>query len=544
MDQSLPRVAYFCMEFGLSEELPIYAGGLGVLAGDHMKSAHDLGVPLVGIGLLWREGYTRQHIEGGEVVDYYLPLDRSLRDTGKRIRVAIHGRDIDARILSVEGYGNAPLYLLEPVNADDRWITRRLYGGGAYDRVAQETLLGVGGVRALRALGLPVDVYHFNEGHAVFAGLELIREHMAEMAHVPEGERFERALADVRRHIVFTTHTPVEAGNEQHPYEILRDVGAGVGLTHEQMMSLGGAQLFNMTVAGLRLARAANAVSALHGEVAREMWKWVDRAPAITHVTNGVHVPTWQDARVREARTDEELAAAHFDLKRELLAEVQDRTGIHMAEAALTIGFARRATAYKRPDLIFHDQPRVERLLASGRVQLVFAGKAHPADGRGKQIVKRIYRLSQQYPGRVVFLQDYDMRLGRLLTRGCDVWLNNPRRPMEASGTSGMKAALNGVLNLSIPDGWWDEAVVHGENGWMIGDRTNPDDVRDADHLYHVLEDEVLPAWEHDRARWARMMRAAVHMAESHFSTDRMVREYFEKIYRAPAAVAVAAAAG
>ena len=540
-----PRVAYFCMEFALHEDLPIYAGGLGVLAGDHMKSAHDLGVPLVGLGLLWSEGYTHQKIEHGEVVDHFEPLARPLRDTGKRVTVRVYRKDIEVRIVEVEGYGNAPLYLLEPVAEEDRWITRRLYGGGPYDRVAQEIVLGIGGVRALRAMGLEVDVYHFNEGHAVLAGLELVRERMEELAHGQPGhpravgDVFHDAIRDVRPKIVFTTHTPVEAGNEQHHYEVLRDVGAYNGLTHEQMVELGGPHSFNMTVAGMKLARAANAVSALHGEVAREMWKWVEGAAKIGHITNGVHVPTWQDARIRDASTLDGLAAAHAECKREMIAELLLRTGARLDENALTIGFARRATGYKRPDLIFRDPARIEALLSTGRVQLIFSGKAHPNDGHGKHLVMNLYRLSQQYPGRVVFVQDYDMKIGRLLTRGCDVWLNNPRRPLEASGTSGMKAALNGVLNLSIPDGWWDEAAVHGENGWNVGGATAADDDRDAQNLYAVLENEVLPRWENDRARWHEMMRAAVAMGRERFSTERMLGEYYAKLYAKQAVVEV-----
>ena len=522
------------MEFGLHEDLPIYAGGLGVLAGDHLKSAGDAKVPLVGIGLLWGEGYTRQRIEGGEVVDHFIPFPHPFADTGKRIHVRVFDKNVEVSIFVVENYGNAPLYLLEPTHVDDRWITKRLYGGGPFDRVAQEILLGIGGVRALRALEKEIDVYHFNEGHAVLAGVELIRERMVQSEVGTADDRFRGALHAVRDQIVFTTHTPVEAGNEQHPYATLEEVGAFNGMSHDQMEMLGGPHSFNMTVAGLHLCRAANAVSRLHGEVAREMWKWVDSAPEITHVTNGVHVPTWQDDAIRvigNTGSDEDLRSAKASLKRALCAEIQARTGVQFHEAPLTIGFARRATAYKRPDLIFHDPARIEALLAAGRVQLIFSGKAHPADGRGKMIVKHLYRLSQQYAGKVVFLEDYDLHLGRVLTRGCDVWLNNPRRPLEASGTSGMKAALNGVLNFSVSDGWWDEAAIHGENVGIIGDRGHFDDDRDARDLYEVLENQVLPIYEKDRPRWLRMMRASIAMAESGFSSARMLSEYYSKIY-------------
>ncbi len=524
-----PTVAYFCMEFGLHEEFPIYAGGLGILAGDFVKSAHDLGLPVVGVGLRWGRGYSRQRLgDDGMPLDEFPEYPSAfLEDTGVRVRVRVHAREVEARVWRTQRFGNAPLYLLEPAHDADRWITHRLYEHGLDQRVAQEILLGVGGVRALRKLGIDIDVYHFNEGHAVFAGVEMIAERMA------TGMPFREAWDAVRQRIVFTTHTPIPAGNEVHPLGELRRVGACCELVDWEMSMLGG-DPFNMTVAGLRLSYRSNAVSALHGEVSRAMWRDVDGASEILAITNGVHVPTWQDQRIRDTRAaGGGLWDTHTTLKRELLDAVAARTGVRFDPDILTIGFARRAATYKRSDLIFRDRARVDALLSGRRLQMVFAGKAHPDDGEGKKIVATLVAMSRRYPESVVFVPDYDMGLGRLLTRGADVWLNNPIRPLEACGTSGMKAAMNGVLNFSVLDGWWPEACRHGENGWAIGDGegTAPDqDKRDLEALHHVLEHEVLPAFA-DRERWVRMMHESITMAEQQFSSDRMVREYFERLY-------------
>jgi starch phosphorylase len=347
------------------------------------------------------------------------------------------------------------------------------------------------------------------------------------------GAEFREAWDAVRSSIVFTTHTPIPAGNEVHPLGELRRLGATCELVDWEMRSIGG-DPFNMTVAGLRLARRANGVSQLHAEVSRAMWRDVEGACPIVAITNGVHVPTWQDARTREGRGSATgLWATHQALKRELLAAVEKRTGAHLDPDVLTIGFARRAAGYKRSDLIFRDPARIEPLLRDRRLQLVFAGKAHPDDGEGKRIVANLVAMAGRYRDAVVFVPDYDMGLARLLTRGADVWLNNPVRPLEASGTSGMKAALNGVLNLSVLDGWWPEGCEHGVNGWAIGEggAGAPDqDAQDLEALYRVLEHEVLPAYG-DRERWAAMMQASITMAEEKFSSDRMVREYFDRLY-------------
>lgn len=543
-----PKVAYFCMEYGLHHKLPIYSGGLGVLAGDHMKSVGDLNIPLVGIGLLWNEGYVTQLIDAeGKPDDHYptTPRNAVSEVAGLEVSVEVSGRDVPCRVFKVDRYLSSTLYLLEPSQESDRWITRRLYGGGEEDRLAQEIVLGVGGVRLLRALGHEVEVYHFNEGHAVFAGLELIREQVA------KGKSFTAARKELRSKIVFTTHTPVPAGNEVHPLALLRRMGADCGFADEQLEELGGSP-FSMTVAGLRLARDANGVAELHSETARQMWSAVQEGAPIHAITNGVHVPTWQDARVRAAvvpdkspkEQSRELWEAHQQMKAELIAEISERNGVELKLDQLLIGFARRAASYKRADLIFGDSKRLERLFDAG-LQLVFSGKAHPRDELGKALVCRLVEASKRYPKRVVFLENYAMDLGALLTRGCDVWLNNPRRPQEASGTSGMKAAMNGVPNLSILDGWWPEGCRHGETGWRIGEGKNTElvesgtkaaealDARDLEALYQVLEKEVLPTYAKPES-WRQIMAASVAMSSWKFSSDRMVQDYVRIMYRRP----------
>ncbi len=540
-----PRVAYFCMEYGLDPSFTIYAGGLGILAGDHMKSVGDLHVPLTGIGLLWDEGYVEQRIDdAGHPIDHYPKTSRDgLEPLDVEIEVTVRGKHVPCRAFRVRRHTSAELYLLEPAREDDRWITQRLYGGGEEDRLAQEIVLGVGGVRLLRALGIDPAVYHFNEGHAIFAGLELLRENRFGGGSL--AERIQR----LRQHVVFTTHTPVAAGNEVHTLERMRRMDADLGFTDAELTQIGGAP-FSMTVAGLRLARAANAVAQLHGETARGMWKGVSGAAPITAITNGVHVPTWQDARVRaalapgkdELHQAQELWAAHLAMKAELCELVEARTGVKLATDRIVIGFARRAAPYKRADLILGDEARLERLLRDRGAQIVYAGKAHPRDAGGKALVSRLVGAARRWPGQVVFLENYDMTVGAAMTRGADVWLNNPRRPLEASGTSGMKAAMNGVLNVSILDGWWPEGCEHGVTGWKIGDPEPGDDAfddaaaahideRDRARLYEVLEQEVLPTYYGDRARWVRMMRASIAMSAWRFSSDRMVEEYVARMY-------------
>lgn len=527
---ALPRVAYFCMEYGLNEKFPIYSGGLGILAGDHLKSAGDLKVPLIAIGMLWRQGYTEQRIgPDGRPYDIFSEHDYNfVEDTGVTVKVKIRDNQVTCKVWKTEHFGNATLYLLDtnlPGNKE-AWITDRLYSGSGDDRIAQEIVLGIGGVRALRALGIDVDVYHFNEGHAALAGMELIREKMA------EGMDFKTALAKVREKIVFTTHTPVPAGNESHSLTALQYVGAFNGLTAEQMKAIGG-DPFNMTIAGLHLSRNSNAVAQLHGETARKMWANVKDASPIIAITNGVHPGTWQNSGVRQAfDAGTSLMEPHQIAKRLLIHEIEKRNGVKLSEDKLLIGFARRAASYKRADLIFRNDSIIKPLLEQGKVQLVFAGKAHPQDGIGKDIVSRTVANAKRYPNCVVFVENYDMQIGRLLTQGCDVWLNNPQRPLEACGTSGMKAAMNGVLNFSVLDGWWPEGCEHGVNGWQIGNAYEGahQDEHDLKSLYHTLTSEVIPTYYQHKDKWEQMMRASIKMAD-YFSSHRMVEEYFELLY-------------
>lgn len=533
-----PHVAYFCMEFGLHESFPIYSGGLGILAGDYIKAAADLKLPVIGMGLLWERGYSVQRIgPDGQPYEEFPAFDHSfLRDTGVHVRVNVRGHEVPCNVWVTTRFGHVPLYLIQPARSEDRWITHRLYEAGTDVRIAQEMLLGIGGARALTWLGIPISTYHFNEGHAVFAGIETIA------ARMEAGLTFPDAWAQTRREIVFTTHTPVKAGNEEHSLKDLRRMGACLQLSGAEMRAIGG-DPFNMTVAGLRLARSANAVAELHGETARTMWRHIADAAPITAVTNGVHVPTWQSPAVRAAGDDpERLWQAHRLHRTELLAEIERREGLALDPEGILIGFARRAASYKRPDLIVRDEERLQRLLACG-AHIVLAGKSHPDDKLGKTIIARLVNAERRHPGQVVYLENYDMALGRMLTRGCDVWLNNPIRPLEASGTSGMKAAMNGVLNLSILDGWWPEGCEHGVNGWAIGDETSGDDEKDLAALYRVLEGEVMPAWA-DRDRWVGMMRASIAMATTKFSAERMVRDYFAKLYPVPGAPAAEPAGG
>lgn len=527
-------VAYYCMEFGLDERLPLYAGGLGVLAGDLLKAARDQGRAMVGVGIFWGEGYTHQVLDDlGQPTDAWLPTPRqALRPTGVEVLVRIHGKDVRVTAWRVDAYDNVPLFLLEPIDPWNRWISKRLYGGGSDERVAQEILLGIGGARVLRELGLDVAVHHFNEGHPVFAGVELLRVRME------AGLSFDAALAEVRDRVAFTTHTPVPAGNECHPLDQLETMGVTGGPIDRAVLQRLGGDPFEMTPAALRICGAANAVAELHGATAQKMWAHVHGAP-IFPITNGVHLATWQDEElahlVHAEGSDEALWARHQTLKHGLLDEIARRNGVRLRDDVLLIGFARRATAYKRATLILRDVAWLSDLLQAGRLQLVFSGKAHPADLAGHAMVQEIAAYARKRPEGIVWLDDYDMALGRMLTRGCDVWLNTPRRPMEASGTSGMKSAANGGLNVSVLDGWWDEACEHGVNGWQFGDRREAhhdgDDLRDLAALQEVMSREVLPRYEGDRAGWIRMMRAAVRMASTRFSSDRMLHAYEAQLY-------------
>jgi len=536
-------VAYFSMEFGVSAGLPIYSGGLGVLAGDHLKAAADLGLPLVGVGLFYRGGYFTQGInDDGRQTEKYEELDPEAMGLAREdvtIEVDLAGETVSATVWRYD-VGSVPLYLL-----DVPWVTDALYSGDRQHRIRQEMLLGVGGIRALRALGLAPTVYHVNEGHSAFLAIERLRD------LVNSGMGRDDALEQIRQTTVFTTHTPVPAGNEVFdPALVSRYVGElaqEAGLSNDELLALGYSEEgggFGLTPLALRLSQYANGVSELHGQVAREMW--ASLGERIEHVTNGVHLGTWLAPELERLLIDtgvrpsappawgnweavehvdaQELWRVHDGLKRRLA----DRT--HLDPERLTFGFARRFATYKRAGLVFSD---LERLLQLP-VQIVVAGKAHPQDQPGKDVMQQIVELSRDpnVAGHLVFLEDYNMELAAEIVPGVDVWLNTPRRPHEASGTSGMKAAVNGVLNFSVLDGWWAEAYDPAF-GWAIEGLS---DDEDAEQLYRMLEQEILPAWN-DRDRWVEMMKASIGRLSPVFTMQRAVIEYTDRYYR-PASVA------
>jgi starch phosphorylase len=532
----LPRVAYFCMEYALESDFKLYAGGLGILAGDYLKGAKDHRFPMVGIGIKWKQGYTDQRITPeGKALDCY-PIYQYpfLKDTGVTVSVTIRRREVKCKVWLCNKFGTVPLYLLDtdvPGN-EDGWITGQLYGWFGEERIAQEMVLGIGGVKALRALNIPVDVYHFNEGHALFAGFELVREKME------AGKTFDEAVAAAREEIVFTTHTPVVQGNESHYIDRLLYMGADNGVFSKQQLKRLGGSPFNMTVGALRLAKKTNAVAQLHAETATKMWKHIKDKPPIIGITNAIHVPTWVDKSMIQAAKSKpaDLWKLHQKNKKALIDFVYQRTDVKLRQDALLIGFSRRAVPYKRSDFIFSDPEKVDRLFKSGKLQIIFSGKAHPLDDRGKEIVANIVALTKRYPKSVVFLENYDMNIGAMLVRGSDVWLNNPRRPQEASGTSGMKAAMNGVLNLSTLDGWWPEACQHGINGWQFGDGYENSDEKKLDKhdqkaMYNVLLNEVMPTFYKNRKKWTEMMQESILSTHQQFAMKRMLEEYYEKLY-------------
>ncbi|MBK8823157.1 MAG: alpha-glucan family phosphorylase [Anaerolineales bacterium] len=601
-------VAYFSMEFGLHETLPIYSGGLGVLAGDHLKESSDLGLPLIAVGFMYGQGYFSQRISedgwqealNNPLTFEHLPVTLVTKNNKPvTIQIEFPDRNITAQIWEVR-VGRVPLYLLdsnvEGNNDFDRMLTARLYWSDLDRRVMQEVLLGVGGVRALRALDYSPAVWHMNEGHASFLTLERARELVA------SGSTFADAAQKNRGQNVFTTHTPVPAGNDEFPLwlldKYLAKLWPELGLTREEFVNIAKHQqphgeTFSMPILALRLSNGSNGVSELHGQVSREMWNflWPDKAEndvPIQYVTNGVHTRNWMARRLNvllekylgadwydnlddhelmkklDQIPEPELWGVRLHLKRKLAFYLKERVrdrwahgGFHPVQVvasgvlinpyALTIGFARRFATYKRANLIMSD---IERLLdiinrPNMPVQIIFAGKAHPADEPGKQLIQKVYRTVKKAEtgGRLVFLEDYDMNLARYLVQGVDVWMNTPRRPMEASGTSGMKAAINGALNFSVLDGWWREAY-NGSNGWSIGEDKEYEsneiqDSADAEDMYHTLEHKIIPMYYNRDPKeisheWIDMMKDTMKTVIPQFSTRRMVKEYVEKFY-APA---------
>ncbi len=588
-------VAYFSAEFGMHESIPIYSGGLGVLSGDHIKSASGLGIPLVAIGLFYDQGYFRQHLddEGYQHEEYIdtkvenEPMQPAIGADGNPISISIDTRSgpLLAKVWRMR-VGRVNLYLLDcdvdGNNPEDRELTSRLYGGDYRTRIRQELVLGIGGVRALNALGISPGVYHLNEGHSAFAPLEAIRERMED-----DGYSFDDALREVAQHTTFTTHTPVPAGHDRFDgglvEEHLGPLRDRLGISYDQLMGLGRVEPQNqseplcMTVLALKLSRRANAVSSLHGHVSRRMWAhlwpWrVEEEIPIGHITNGVHIPSWLAWQMQQLydrhfdadwqqRMGEpevwraihdvdpgELWETHYALKNLMMSFVRRRVSRQcrrrgesdaVVEAArtmfdpsiLTIGFARRFATYKRADLILSDLDRFDRIINDPQrpVQIIFAGKAHPADEPGKQLIKTIANLrhDERFRGRVAFLEDYDINVCRHLVQGVDVWLNNPRRPMEASGTSGQKVVLNGGLNLSVLDGWWAEAY-DGQNGFAIGTgathvSTEISDKRDGEDLFRTLEEQVVPLYyERDvdglPRQWIQRMKNSISTLAWRFS--------------------------
>ncbi|MFT2721313.1 alpha-glucan family phosphorylase [Deinococcus sp. A31D244] len=601
-------VAYFSMEYAYHESLPIYSGGLGVLAGDHCKSASDLGIPFTAVGMLFHQGYFTQLFDKdgwqNETYDELdlttLPITPALTQSGEeaRVSVVIGNRTVHSRIWNLN-VGRIKVLLLDtnvPQNSpEDRKLTARLYGGNQELRVQQYVLLGVAGIRALRLLGIPGDVYHMNEGHAALLGLERTRE------YVEAGLDFRTAVETVASSTLFTTHTPVPAGNDAFGYDLMdRYIGSWPAqlaasrddlyalAEHEQMWDGHPVPTFSMTVFALNMSRAANGVSELHGEVSRDMWKFLypgaetEEVP-IGHVTNGAHNLTFTSQAMRdllgtvlpadwterledeamwqavENLTDTQLSDVQLVMKRDMITFVRGRmreqkvrngasaadvaaTDTLLSENALTIGFARRFATYKRATLLFRDRERLSRIVnhPDRPVQFVFAGKAHPADNPGKAFIQEIYKVSQEpeFRGKIVILENYDMHVARHLVQGVDIWLNNPRRPLEASGTSGMKASFNGSPNFSVLDGWWREGY-DTTNGWPIGEEReyadlNVQDDADAYSLYHILENDIVPRYYGQAtgdASWAHTVRRAIETCSPRFSMQRQVIDYVQKYY-------------
>ena len=596
--EDAPHTAYFCMEYGLHESLPFYSGGLGILAGDHAKAASDLGVPFTAVGLLLKEGYFQQHFtaDGEQVAqhtptldpaDHPLTLVSDANNEPIRIEVPIGEGTVHLQAWKLQ-LGRTEQYLLDadiPENAPEhRALTQRLYQGSVNIRLRQEIILGIGGLRLLRALNISPFLHHLNEGHCAFATLELMREHLE------NGKTLQEAEEITRSRCVFTTHTPVMAGHDRFSPEVFEQEMEGfrrqLGVSRHELMAYGRidpddkTEPFVMTVLALRLSREANGVSELNGKVARLQWEELRErgtAAPIGHITNGVHLPTWTAPHARaflnerfgdwqrqgttpefwhqvDDLSDAELWQYRSTL-RQLLVQFADRHANQQTlpqepaldPEVLTIGFARRFATYKRATLLFDDVERARRLFtnADRPIQMLYAGKAHPADEGGKAFIRKIYQMSREegFRGRLVFLENYNMNIGRRLIAGCDVWLNNPRPPMEASGTSGQKVTVHGGLNVSILDGWWPEGY-NGRNGWAIGSPSGAEamdkelrDKSDAQALYHVLEEEVIPCFydrdeEHLPRQWIARMREAIRTLPAEFSAKRMVRDYVENIYR------------
>ena len=529
---SLPNVVYFSMEIALDQSLKIYSGGLGFLAGSHMLSAGYLQMPMVGVTMLWSYGYYDQRIaQDGQVeVAYIRKYYDFLEDTGAMTEVDIFGEKVKVKayLVKPELFGSCPVYLLTTdIDGNSDWaksISHKLYDGNEKIRIAQETVLGIAGVRILQQIGYKFDVVHMNEGHALPAAFELLRQYGGN-------------LEEVKKKTVFTTHTPVAAGNEVHWVDTLLEGGFFAGCSRETAVQLGG-ENFSLTVAALRMSRLANAVSQLHGLVSNKMWEWVDGRCPIRAITNAVNLHYWQDDRIKKADTAEKLLAVKREMKEELFEYVANVAGKRFDPDVLTITWARRFADYKRAWLILMDKDRINKLLDENKIQIIFAGKFHPDDVMGKEMFNKLLNRSHSLKN-VVVLPGYELELSGKLKRGSDIWLNTPLRPFEASGTSGMSANANGALHLSTFDGWTVEGTFNGINGYTIEYPELDDEMpweerhwKDHECMMNIIENEIIPTYYDNKQEWARMMRQAIRTSEAYFNSDRMVIEYYNRLYK------------
>jgi len=531
---SLPNVAYFSMEIALDQSLSTYSGGLGFLAGSHMQSAGYLQLPIVGVTMLWSYGYYDQRLdhEGQVEVAYIRKYYDFLTDLDVYTEVETFGEKVKVKAYKVEPelFGACPVYLLTTdIEGNSEWarkISHRLYDGDERIRIAQETILGVGGIKILQKLRYKFDVIHMNEGHALPAAFELLRQY-----------KFD--LDKVKKKTVFTTHTPVAAGNEVHWVDTLMQGGFFAGCPREKAVELGG-ENFSLTVAALRMSRIANAVSQLHGLVANRMWEWVDGRCPIRAITNAVNVHYWQDKRItatKDAKDYTKLLEAKREMKKELFRYIADHAGKRFDPDVLTITWARRFADYKRAWLILMDKDRISKLLNDNKIQIVFAGKFHPDDAMGREMFNKILNLSHSLKN-VVVLTGYELALSARLKRGSDIWLNTPLRPFEASGTSGMSANMNGAVHLSIFDGWTVEGTFDGINGYTVEYEGLDDEMsweerhwKDHECIMDKIENIIIPTYYDNKQEWARLMRQAIRTSEAYFNSDRMVIEYYNRLY-------------
>ncbi len=528
---TLPNVAYFSMEIALDQSLSTYSGGLGFLAGSHMQSAGYLGLPMAGVTMLWSYGYYDQRIdsEGNVEIAYTRKQYDFLTDLNIIVDVEVFGLKAKVKAFRVEPelFGAVPVYLLTtdiPENPEEiRKISYRLYDGDEKVRISQEVILGIAGIKVLQAAGYKFDIIHMNEGHALPAAFEMLRQN-------------DYNFAKVKEMTVFTTHTPVAAGNEVHWVDTLLEGGFFAGLSRQKAVELGG-ENFSLTVAALRLSRISNAVSQLHGLVANKMWEWVEGRCPIRAITNAVNLHYWQDKRIDVSKSNKDLLAAKREMKQELFEYIADTTGKRFDPDVLTITWARRFADYKRAWMIFMDKDRIAKLLNENKVQLIFSGKFHPDDTMGREMFNNILKHSYDLKN-VVVLPNYELKLSGLLKRGTDVWLNTPLRPFEASGTSGMSANMNGALHLSIYDGWAVEGTFTGLNGYTVNYPGLDDDIaweerhwKDYECIMGIIENDIIPTYYGDKNKWATLMKNAIKTSEAYFNSDRMVIEYYNRLY-------------